>query len=42
MMIVDLYLLTSFKGSKRQKQHDKLQEYFEAIAIDLWNDDIKY
>ncbi|KAF3039398.1 hypothetical protein E8E12_008443 [Didymella heteroderae] len=42
MMAVDLYLLTGFKGSKRQKQNDKLQEYFEAIAIDLCNDDIKY
>ena len=42
IMAVDLCLLTGFKGSKRQKQHDELQEYFEAIAVDLRNDDIEY
>jgi hypothetical protein len=41
-MAVDLHLLTNWKGNKKQRQRDELQEYYEAIAIDLRNDDPEY
>lgn len=42
IMAVDLHLLTNWKGSKKQRLRDELQEYYEAIAIDLRNDDPEY
>ena len=34
-MSVELHLLTGHHGYKKQNRHSQLQEYFEAIAIDL-------
>ena len=42
ILTVDLNILTGARGTKKQRRRDELQEYFEAIAVDLKNDNPEY
>lgn len=41
-MSFDLHLPIGHRGYKKQKRQIQSQEYFEAIAVDLRNEDSKY